>query len=288
MRLALGTVQFGTNYGVANVSGQVSPEQAAKILAECRSAGIDTLDTAVAYGDSEERLGNLGVQDWKVISKLPPLPGSVVDVREWARLQVRDSLYRLRVDQLDGLLLHRPSDILGPTGGAYARALQEIKDEGLAVAIGFSIYSPDELEALCSALHPDIIQAPYNMLDRRLVSSGWMDRLGAKGVRIHTRSAFLQGALLFPATARPPWFDRWQSLWQALSDACALSELTPLDLSLGFVLAQPAIERVVVGVDSVSHIRQVIAAAKKPMPSAFPDIESHDLELIEPTRWKTK
>jgi aryl-alcohol dehydrogenase-like predicted oxidoreductase len=74
MKVALGTVQFGLNYGVANAGGQIPPDQAARILHEARQAGIDTLDTAIAYGNSEERLGELGVQDWKIISKIPALP----------------------------------------------------------------------------------------------------------------------------------------------------------------------------------------------------------------------
>ena len=286
MKIALGTVQFGLKYGVANAGGQVLPEQAAKILLEARQAGIDTLDTAIAYGNSEEQLGGLDVQNWKVISKLPTLPSSVENVGDWVMQQVRGSLQRIGIQQLDGLLMHQPTDILGPQGYAYARALRQIRDEGLARAIGYSIYSPDELEVLCSVFAPDIVQAPYNIIDRRLATTGWMEKLAEKGVRIHTRSVFLQGLLLMPDKSRPPWFSRWQSLWQKWSEACVQSGLSPLEMSLGYVLAQSAIERMVVGVDSVLQMNQIIAATRKPGIKVFPQIESQDLELIEPSRWK--
>ena len=73
-RLALGTVQFGMRYGIANSTGQVTAEQAGAMLRVAAVSGIDTLDTAVAYGSSESCLGALGVSDFRVVTKLPPLP----------------------------------------------------------------------------------------------------------------------------------------------------------------------------------------------------------------------
>jgi aryl-alcohol dehydrogenase-like predicted oxidoreductase len=288
MKVALGTVQFGLNYGVANAGGQIPPDQAARILHEARQAGIDTLDTAIAYGNSEERLGELGVQDWKIISKIPALPRTVDHVGDWVMQQVRGSLQRIGVKQLDGLLMHQPSDILGPQGAAYVRSLRQVRDEGLARSIGYSIYTPNELHALVPVFAPDIVQAPYNIIDRRIVTTGWMARLADNGIRIHTRSAFLQGLLVMPNESRPSWFDRWQPLWQAWSEACAQSELSPLELSLGYVLAQASIERVVVGVDSLVHMKQIINVARRPVTEVCPQIELEDLELIEPSRWKLK
>ncbi len=285
MRVALGTVQFGLRYGVANAGGPVPRDEVARILTEALNAGIDTLDTAVAYGNSEERLGEFGVQGWNVISKLPELPKDVVDAGAWVKQQVQGSLARLRIDRLDGLLLHKPSDILGRHRSVYVRELEQIREQGLAGSIGYSIYSPDELPELCKALAPGLVQAPYNLLDRRLESSGWMAKLAGEGVRIHTRSAFLQGLLLMPEGERPPRFDRWRSLWQTWTRACAELQEAPLKLSLGFVLSQPAIERVVVGVDSAVHLREILASAH-PLPTdGFPQIESQDLDLIEPSRW---
>jgi aryl-alcohol dehydrogenase-like predicted oxidoreductase len=286
MKIALGTVQFGLNYGIANVGRQVSPDQAARILHEARQAGIDTLDTAIAYGNSEQRLGELGVQDWKVISKIPALPESVAHVGDWVMQQVRGSLQRIGVKQLDGLLMHRPSDILGPKGSEYVRSLRLLRDEGLAKSIGYSIYSPDELHALLPVFVPEIVQAPYNIIDRRLVTTGWMERLADNGIRIHTRSTFLQGLLLIPDELRPPWFNRWKNLFNEFNAMCSQLKITPLQLSLRFVLANPYIERLLVGVDSASQLIEIINASATHQIINFPKIESRDLELIEPSRWR--
>src|SRR6187549_2229139 len=92
--LPLGTVQFGLRYGVANQAGQVPAAEAAAILGYAGQHGIDTLDTAIAYGDSETRLGDIGVQNFRVITKLPPIAADCVDPAAWVRESVERSLAR--------------------------------------------------------------------------------------------------------------------------------------------------------------------------------------------------
>src|SRR5256885_1717623 len=94
-RMALGTAQFGLAYGVANSVGQVTIASVQQILARASAAGLDTLDTAVAYGESESVLGRAGVSNWRIVSKLPPLPPGVRNVRGWIDEQTHGSLQRL-------------------------------------------------------------------------------------------------------------------------------------------------------------------------------------------------
>jgi aryl-alcohol dehydrogenase-like predicted oxidoreductase len=94
MRLALGTVQFGLDYGVANTAGQVAPAEVASILALAQQMGIGTLDTAINYGQSESVLGQCGIAEWQVVTKLPALPEAVGDVADWVQTHMRQSLAR--------------------------------------------------------------------------------------------------------------------------------------------------------------------------------------------------
>ena len=109
MRLALGTVQFGLLYGIANSTGQVSPVDANTMLQLAADHGIDTLDTAIGYGDCETSLGEMGIEGFKVITKLPALPKDCVDVSTWVNEQVSSSLARLGLSAVYGLLLQRQS-----------------------------------------------------------------------------------------------------------------------------------------------------------------------------------
>ncbi len=285
-RLALGTVQFGQRYGVANATGQVSAESAAHILTLARRSGMDTLDTAIAYGSSEQCLGEIGVAQWRVISKLPPLPDGVTDVAQWAEVQVLASLKRLRVQQLDALLLHRPADLLGPRAQEVIAALDAIEARGWARSVGISVYSPGDLDAVFATWVPQIVQAPCNILDRRLIRSGWLARLAQRGVRVHIRSVLLQGLLLLSATQRPEWFLRWSGLLDRWLQWCCDCAVTPLQAALAFAQALPDIERIVIGVDSLAHLDEILSAADGTGSLPPEDLYSEDPDLLDPSRWK--
>ena len=287
MKLALGTAQLGLPYGIANQSGQVSREEACQILAFARENGIDTLDTAIAYGDSEACLGAVGTQDFKIVTKLPGLPDGVSDLGAWVHDQVQASLQRLKVESVYGLLLHRPQQLVEAQGRQMMEALERMKAEGVVKKIGVSIYTPQELDAVTQAYVIDLVQVPFNIIDRRLVTTGWLQRLHDRGVEVHTRSVFLQGLLLIPHMAMPekfgPWaaiFDRWYAWLQE-------NHVTTVEACLAFVASHTLIDRVVVGVDSLAQLRELLRAAGKQPPQQLPDLRCEDENLINPSNWNS-
>lgn len=287
-RLALGTVQFGIPYGVANQVGHVSFEEVKKILIAAQASRIDTLDTAIAYGNSEQCLGEIGVSSWNVISKLPEIPVGTTNIDSWVKQSVDNSLQRLKISQLYGLLLHCPQQLLSPEGQTIYQSLNLIKSQGLVDKIGISIYNPTELETLFNKFSWDLIQAPFNVLDRTLESSGWLSRLKDLGVEIHVRSIFLQGLLLMNPLTRPTYFQRWQSLWQRWENWLADNSLTPLQGCLGCVMSNPEIDRVVVGVDSLIQLQEIIAMTTEKLLIPPDNLCCDDSDLINPARWKLK
>lgn len=284
-RLALGTAQFGLNYGIANRQGQVGLVECRAILDLARENGIDLLDTAIAYGQSEASLGSVGVNGWRVVTKLPSHPEACTDVAAWVREQVNASAARLGVSRLYGLLLHRPAQLLRESGQVLYAALCRLKSENVVEKIGISIYSADELEKLCANYVFDLIQAPFNVLDRRLINTGWLARLHSQGVEIHVRSIFLQGLLLMPPETRPQAFARWQPIWQNWDSWLEEHQLTPLQACLHYALSFSEIAQVVVGVDSSTQLKQIIKDAGgcfPPLPEAF---RTNDTDLLDPARW---
>ena len=285
-RLALGTVQFGIPYGISNQQGKVSLDAATEILNYAHIAGISTLDTAIAYGDSENRLGEIGVKDWRIISKLPEIPIATNDVLNWVRESVNGSLHRLKIPCLYGLLLHRPQQLLSNKGQEIYNALNLLKQEGLVDKIGISIYSPTELEELCNRFSFDLIQAPFNIFDRSLKQSGWLSRLKLGGVEVHVRSIFLQGLLLMNPANRPAYFNRWQPIWIEWEQWLYTNNLTALQACLSFVLSNPDIDRVVVGVDSLSQLQEILAATTIEVVKPPDKLCCDDPDLINPARWQ--
>jgi len=234
MRLALGTVQFGLPYGIANQAGQVTRQVAKTILQLATEKGIDTLDTAIAYGESEACLGEFGAQRFKLVTKLPAVPDSCDDISGWINYQVSASLCRLNVGSVYGLLLHQSEQLLGLDGKVIFQALQNLKETGLAQKIGVSIYSPSELDVLAPRYRFDLVQAPFNLIDRRISTSGWLQRLKKDGTEIHTRSAFLQGLLLMPRSAIPSKFAPWTELWDKWHNWLACHSITAVQACLAY------------------------------------------------------
>ncbi len=285
MRLALGTVQFGLPYGVANATGQVPQAEVRAILQLARQQGVDVLDTAMDYGHSESVLGKAQVNDFKVITKLPGMPDGVSDPGSWVEQHVRASLARLGLLRLHGLLLHRPRQLLGPQGPALVKSLHRLKAQGLVERVGFSIYDPLELDSLLPVMRPDLVQAPLNLMDRRLVNTGWLARLHELGVAVHARSVFLQGLLLMPARSRPAQFSPWNHLWQRWDDWVHMHGASSARAAcLSFVLSHTAIERAVVGVDHLAQWQQLLDSCRC-SPSEWPPLSCEDLGLIDPSQW---
>jgi aryl-alcohol dehydrogenase-like predicted oxidoreductase len=287
-RLALGTAQFGLPYGVANTQGQVSFEEASAMLGLARIAGIDTLDTAIAYGEAESVLGRIGVSDFRVISKLPALTESMGAVDDWVVAQVEASLDRLCVPRLGALMLHAPDDLLGPYGSDLARGLQRTRDAGLVERIGLSVYSPEQLATLVNSFPIEIIQIPFNVFDRRFFETGWLDYMVAGGIEVHTRSAFLQGLLLMPPNLVPSKFASYRSLinsWHTWLTSEASAGRSPLQVCLAHVASYASVTRIVIGADSSAQLKDIILAASVPPQLAPAELASPATSLINPSQW---
>ena len=196
-KLALGTAQFGSSYGIAN-EAKVKFSEARQILRFAKNSNIDLIDTAITYSNSEKFIGDSGIKDFNFVSKLPDLPKDCEDITFWVEQSVKSSLKRLGIPSLYGLLVHRSENLLGDKGKKLVKALKMIKLNGFVKKIGISIYDPSECEEVIKLLRIDIIQAPLNIVDRRLVISGWLSKLHSEEIEIHTRSVFLQGLLLMP------------------------------------------------------------------------------------------
>ncbi|WP_368646601.1 aldo/keto reductase [Castellaniella ginsengisoli] len=287
-RITLGTAQFGLAYGVANTAGKLDLGTVQLILARACSNGIRSLDTAIAYGDSEQVLGAAGVSDFEIGTKLPEIPEYCdIDVPAWVSAHVQESLRRLRVECLDSLLLHRPGQLLSAKGDKLYRALQYQVALGRVRRIGISIYDPAELDLLIPHFPVDLVQAPLNLLDGRLESSGWHGRMQRMGIALHVRSIFLQGLLLMPAERRPLYFEQWAALWATWSAWLDEHCLTPLQACLRYALHIEGVERVVLGVDSVEQLDEILVVANEgPIPDSYRVLQTQDAALLNPSRWK--
>jgi aryl-alcohol dehydrogenase-like predicted oxidoreductase len=247
--------------------------------------GVDALDTAIAYGESEASLGAVGVNVFKVITKLPAIPDEVTDVSDWVNDQIQGSLKRLNVKSLYAVLLHRSQELVGIKGAELSKALKQLKVGGVVQKVGVSIYSPNELESVMTVCDIDIVQAPFNILDQRLFTSGWLQKLHDLGIEVHVRSAFLQGLLLMPSSSIPEKFKRWAPIFDRWHDWLKENDVSAVDACIGFVQNFPQISKIVVGVESALQLEELIMATKQRKNSLWPNISCADENLINPSNW---
>jgi aryl-alcohol dehydrogenase-like predicted oxidoreductase len=163
--------------------------------------------------------------------------------------------------------------------------MQDLQYQGLVKKLGFSIYSPTELEPLLKLAQWDLVQAPLNLIDRRLQTSGWLQRLKDSGVEVHTRSAFLQGLLLTHASALPSQFSEWLGLWRVWDQWQLATGCSALGASLAYPLSLPEVDRVVVGVEGSEQLLGILAALRATVPQGWPHIACDDGKLINPSQW---
>ncbi len=291
LRLGLGTVQFGTDYGVSNARGRVPEDEVAALLAEALDAGIALIDTAPAYGDAEAVLGRALPRDRPVrlITKTLGAADMAADPDAIER-HLDASLARLGRASVDGLLVHHGHALLGPHGERHLAALERIRADGRAGKIGVSIYDSGELDGILEVFAPEIVQLPVNVADQRMIASGTISWLAAAGIEVHARSLFLQGLLLTPPDALPAPFAPVRPKFAAIAAAAARDGLTPLEFCLAFAFANPDIAVPLVGVAGLDELRQILSAARKAAEIApeTTGLGIDDSDWVDPSRWKAR
>ena len=147
------------------------------------------------------------------------------------------------------------------------------------------IYDPEELNFVLNKFVPDIVQAPFNIVDRRLEKNGWLEVLNKQNIEIHVRSVFLQGLLLLDSKKRPKNLLKYKKFWKDWDNWLISIRLSPLKACLAFCNSYELIDKFIVGVDSFEQFKEILNSSKSQLDD-FPDYLSQtDNKLINPSWW---
>lgn len=285
-RIALGTAQFGLDYGVTNRAGQVSEDVARAVLGRARELGIEWLDTAAAYGTAETVLGRLAGADseFRICTKVASaFEGG--DAVEHARQQFATSLQRLARARVDVLMVHDAGQLLEADGPALYRWLADQKEIGKALAIGASVYDGAQARALTARYPLDWIQLPLNVLDQRSLRDGTLAQLKSHGVSIQARSALLQGLLLADSERLPAAFAAARVPLARVHAEAVAGGVSVLGLALGFVAGVPEVDQIVLGIESPAQLDECVRALGTPAEARWRDLACDDPAVVDPRRW---
>jgi aryl-alcohol dehydrogenase-like predicted oxidoreductase len=284
-QIALGTVQFGQDYGISNKRGKITEEEIKLILQEAFAKGIDTLDTAQKYGDSEARIGRALQHSpftFKIISKLDP--GCLINVEDC----FQQTLKRLNTEKLYGFLIH-DFNVLKANNHIW-QSLLKLKEQGRVDKIGVSLYYPEELRYLFNNhFKIDLVQVPYSIFDRRF--EDYFVSLIDKDIEIHVRSVFLQGLVFLDPRKLEKRFQKIRSKLAELRNLSERHEVPVAAICLNFALLNEYIDRVIIGIESVQNLQDNINARQciQTVKTIYPQLLSFredDENIIIPGNWQ--
>lgn len=270
-KIGLGTVKFGMPYGINNGAEETSESEVASILLYAKSLGIDTLDTAYAYGKSEKVLGCNDLAAFKVVSKF------ALKHNHSIAEQLKHSLQALNIDKLYGYLAHRPDELARDP--AQWDLLNGLKNAGYIQKIGFSFSQMREVEAvLAQGMVPDLIQVPYNYLDNRFEQT--MINLKKNGCEVHIRSAFLQGLFFSDTHSLNPYFDEVKPI---LIQQQQFGKELP-GMLLKFCTDKHFIDKVIFGVNNLEQLQGNISSVSTSRSLPLMDLNISEA-ILNPSKW---
>lgn len=291
MKIGLGTVQFGVDYGVSNKDGKTPAVEVAAILAAAGELKVRVLDTASLYGDSEQVLGNClpAAAGFDIVTKTPQFAKPVLDADDAERLQqvFHESLTKLNCDSVYGLLIHRADDLFVPGGERLMAALTGLKQQGLVAKIGVSVYDSAQIDQVLQQFDIDLVQLPISVLDQRLLRSGHLQKLKSAGVEVHARSVFLQGLLLMDLSEIPAYFAPVRNVLESYRAFIRARGLTPLQAAVGFVSGLTEIDQIICGVNNAQQLRDICDAASIELDCGeFAEFAIGEEAIVNPALWR--
>ena len=266
--MTLGTVQLGMNYGIANEGGKPSLEKSFAILEEALRGGINSLDTARAYGNSEEVIGAFlkekGSKDLCITTKIPRYKGEG-SVEKYVLESVEGSLERLGVSRLSSVMLHAAGDLL-QYGYEIVFALEELVRRGYTEKVGVSVYTAEEIDELLRYDALQVTQIPMSIFDQRLIACGALDRLAKRGVEVYVRSVFLQGLFFLDPdrVSDPILLAHAVPGIRRLREIAEREGMTVAQLAVGFLRDLEGVTSLVLGADEPSHVKQNLSYFSTP------------------------
>lgn len=296
MDLCLGTVQFGMSYGLRGQQ-QPSLSDAIQMIDYATQNGIHSIDTALAYGNAEEIVGEflrrktISRDKLFIISKFKPNELDEVKPENYTKVikeNYEKQLKRLNTDYLDSYVFH---------SSRYAfdeeklQAMYELKKEGKVRHCGVSVYYPNEAKICIESPLVDFIQLPSSIFDQRMNNEGVFELALKNGTtQIHSRSAFIQGLILMKESEIPPFLERAKPIIRKIDKLCQKYNISRIKLALLYVKQFDAISHLVFGVDNIEQIKENIKIfqenlSKNILAEISKEFENISTDIIMPSLW---
>ena len=280
-KIVIGSANFAQKYGAD--SKKISPKEIKKILNLAKKNNIYEIDTAQVYLKNKKIFKNIS-KSFKFSSKIKPNHKWIS--LEFCQKQLDEHFYNLNTKKIKTLLIHDVEVLFTKNGDQIFKNLNELKKKKYFQKIGLSIYDTNCLNYLVSNYDLDVVQCPYNIIDKRILTTGWFDKLKVRGIETHVRSIFLQGLLVNKLIYKKPYFKKWK---QKISDwfiSLDNNNISPIDYCLNDLL-NCEFDKIIIGVNNFENLKEIINF-KKININKMLNLKINDLKLIDPRKWKNE
>ena len=276
-RLVIGSANFSQIYGTFPI--RVKKNEIEKILNFSLKNNIDTIDTAEAYLEKNKIFQNN--KKFKLLTKITP--DTNWTSLEFCQKKIDNHLKNLNKNKVDVIFFHDIKILLKKDGIKIFKNLELLKKKYFN-KIGFSIYDTNNLEYLSENYNFDVLQCPYNILDKRIINSGWFDKLKYKDKEIYVRSIFLQGILVNESIYQKKYFKKWQNLFSYWFKYLEKNNISAIEYCFSDIINY-GFDKIIVGINSMENLKEILNF-KKIEKKKIKNFEINDLKLIDPRNWK--
>ena len=283
-RICIGSANFGLNYGYKKK--KLNKKKIKMIIDYSYKMGINYIDTAISYGNTNKISGDLQSKKFNFVTKLPLPPKKIKSLKNWCISTIIKAKKKLNVDHIYGLLIH-DTKILENKNNANEiyEALNILKKKKIINKVGLSIYDPTELDCYFNTYKFQIIQFPFNIFDRRILNSGWLQKLSKKKVELHVRSVFLQGLLLVELEKIPKKLKKWNKYFLKLNKFVEKKNISKKRACISFVRKYKTIDKFVIGINDLDQLKENLTLFGDKIIKIPSNLEVKSQKLLNPKMW---
>lgn len=289
-KIVIGTANFNSNYGFEK--RRVSKKNIKKIITFAKKNRIINFDTAIDYSIPKNFFQFKNQRNFKIISKFNiPKKNSKKFIKNFEN-KILHHINYIGINNLEGLLFHNIQDIKNKNFNHLINIIKLLKKKKIIKKFGFSIYNPNEINLILNKVKPDIIQAPLNLFDQRILNQGYLNILKKKKIEIHIRSIFLQGTLVSPINqiikSKLP-FKLLEKI-RDLEKFCKKNNITRLEICSDFINKIKKIDKIIIGTKNDSQLEKIVYLfknqKKKKLSLNYDQFQQFNTKIIDPRKWK--
>lgn len=275
----IGSANFSKIYGADAI--KVNKDELKKIFSLAKKKNIYEIETAKSYLGKSSIFKSID-KKFKILTKI--IPNSNWISLEFSQKKIEDHLKIFKQNSFEAISFHDTKILFTEYGKKIFYNLEELKKKKYFREIGLSIYDTENLDYLISNYNFDIIQFPFNILDRRIVSSGWLKKLKNKGIKTHARSIFLQGLLVNELIYNKNYFKKWKKYFSQWFQDLKNNNISPIDYCLSDLMNYD-FEKVIIGINSTKNFNEIINfKTVDTCKIIIPKINERN--LVDPRCWK--